>query len=69
MTTITYNNLSTAGLRTQPSFKMPNFVERRAALPDMAAEGTLVARAVDVVSAVALAAVPFSAIGWMFLAH
>jgi hypothetical protein len=55
--------------RTAPWFKRAGFVERRAALPDMDTVETPVARAVDVMSRIAIAAVPFTALAWLFVAR
>ncbi len=59
MTTITFNTLNPAALRTQPSVNMPNIGQHSAWF----------ARATEILSGAALAAVPFTAIGWMFIAH
>jgi hypothetical protein len=65
MTTMTMN----AGFQSAAAFSKPSFAEIRAALPDMPAEGTLYARVAGAAGRVTLAAVPFAAVGWMFLAH
>ncbi len=69
MTTITFDALNTAGARTQLNFKMQSFFQHLEVLHELAPTGTLLARAADVAAGTALAAVPFAAIGWMFLAH
>jgi hypothetical protein len=69
MTTITMNALNTRSRRAAPAFKTQTYVQVRAAMPDGPAEASLLARTLDVVSHAALAAVPFGAIAWMFLAH
>jgi hypothetical protein len=68
MTTSTMNALHTS-LRAAPAFKIPASVKSLATRPDMPADGSLFARTLEVVSHAALAAVPFGAIAWMFLAH
>jgi len=68
VTTITYNAMNTAA-RSMPGFKRPGYVERRAALPDMETVETPAARAVDVMSRLAIAAVPFAALAWLFVAR
>jgi hypothetical protein len=63
MTTLTMNSFGSA------SFKKPSFLEIRAALPDMQAEGTTMEQIANVVTRVSLAAVPFVALGWLFIAR
>jgi hypothetical protein len=58
-----------SGFGSARGFSKPSFAEIRAALPDMPAEGTLYARVSGVVGRAMLAAVPFAAVGWMFIAH
>jgi hypothetical protein len=73
MTTATMNALNASAVRSASQFRQPSFLEVRAALPDMprdmATQGGFAARAASVAARAALAAVPFGAIGWMFLAH
>jgi hypothetical protein len=68
MSTVTVNALNVAVARGVPAFKMPNFVQVRASLPDMPAQGTVVDHVVAVAAGVAAAAVPFGALCWMFVA-
>ncbi len=68
MTAITYSAVN-ATARTAPAFKLADFVERRAALPDIERVETPAARAVDVMSRLAIAAVPFAALTWLFVAR
>jgi hypothetical protein len=67
MTTTTMNGLN-AGFGAA-SFKKPSFLDMRAALPDMPAEGTTLAHIANVATRVSLAAVPFVALGWLFIAR
>jgi hypothetical protein len=69
MTTATMNALNASAVRSAPQFRKPSFLEIRAALPDMPSAEGFAARSANVLARVALAAVPFGAIGWMFLAH
>jgi hypothetical protein len=68
VTVLTFNAMNTAA-RSMPAFKRPGFVERRAALPDMETVETPAVRAVDVMSRIAIAAVPFTALAWLFVAR
>jgi hypothetical protein len=68
MTTITMNAANVVAVRAVPAFKMPNFVEVRAALPDMPAQGSVLDHAMGVAAGVAAASVPFAALCWMFVA-
>jgi hypothetical protein len=68
VTAITYRAVN-APARTAPTFKRAGFVERRAALPDMERVETPAARAGDVMSRLAIAAVPFAALAWLFVAR
>jgi len=69
MTTATMNALNASAVRSAPQFGKLSFLEIRAALPDMPMQGGFAARTASLAARVALAAVPFGAIGWMFLAH
>jgi hypothetical protein len=69
MTTITFDALNTNSQRPQFSFKAHSFFQRLEVLHDLAPTGTLLARTADVAVGAALAAIPFAAIGWLFLAH
>ena len=69
MTTTTMNALNVHSLRPAHAFKIPAHVQNRATLGELPAEQSLFARTLEIVSQAALAAVPFVAIGWMFLAH
>jgi hypothetical protein len=69
MTTATMNALNASAVRSASQFRKPSFLEIRAALPDMPMQGGFAARTASLAARVALAAVPFGAIGWMFLAH
>jgi hypothetical protein len=60
----TAGSRSTAGA---PSFKMPNFAAMRAALPDMPARESTATIVAGVAGRLALAAVPFCALGWLFI--
>jgi hypothetical protein len=52
---------------TAASFKMPNFAQVRAALPDMPATDSTASIVAGVAGRLALAAVPFCALGWLFI--
>jgi hypothetical protein len=68
MTTMTMNaaNGRTFG---GASFRKPSFADIRAAFPDMPAQDGVLAQLGGVLTGVALAAVPFAAIGWLFIAN
>jgi hypothetical protein len=63
MTTMTMNALNGTAHAKLPSFDI------RAALPDMPRQGSLAFTILSITGRLTLAAVPFGAIGWMFLAH
>ena len=46
---------------------MPNFAQVRAALPDMPATDSTASIVAGVAGRLALAAVPFCALGWLFI--
>ena len=69
MTTITFTAANASAFGPLPSFSAKSFFDRRAALPDLAPEGTVAARAVEIVSRAAMAAVPFAILGFMFIAR
>jgi hypothetical protein len=52
-----------------PRFTKPAFIDIRAALPDMPAQGSLLARALDTAGQVVLATVPFAVLSWIFIAY
>ncbi|HTZ71890.1 MAG TPA: hypothetical protein VMB71_14635 [Acetobacteraceae bacterium] len=68
MTTMTFTALNTTGLRTVASHNEPAFAAVRAALRVTPARRQVLARAFEVVSGATMAAVPFAAIAWMFVA-
>ncbi len=49
------------------SFKMPNFAQVRASLPDMPVTDSTVSIVAGAVGRLALAAVPFCGLGWLFI--
>lgn len=51
------------------SFKMPNFHQVRAALPDLPSTESVASVAAGVALRLTLAAVPFGALSWLFLAR
>jgi hypothetical protein len=51
------------------SFKMPNFHQVRAALPDLPSTESMASVAAGVALRLTLAAVPFGALSWLFLAR
>ena len=63
MTTTTMNALNGTARARLPSFDI------RAALPDMPAQDSLAFTILSITGRAVLAALPFGAIGWMFLAH
>lgn len=63
MTTSTMNATTFSAPR---AFTKPSFLDIRAALPDMPAEGSLAARVAGVLARAAIATVPFLALGGMF---
>ncbi len=69
MTTITFDALNSASQRGQFSFTAQSFFQRLETLAELAPQGSLIARTVDVAVGTTLAAIPFAAIGWLFLAH
>jgi hypothetical protein len=69
MTTTTLNALNSANLRSAAPFFKPNFADIRAALPDMPAQDGVLAHVGAVAAGVAMAAVPFAGVAWLFLAN
>ncbi len=72
MTTTTlngYNHTLASSVAGTPSFKLPNFAAMRAALPDMPVRDSAVSIVAGVAGRLALAAVPFCALGWLFIAR
>ena len=68
MTTITFTNSHYSQmLPVAPRFTMQRLAQLRARLPQMPEESTVRAAA-GVVGRFALAAVPFAALGWLFVA-
>jgi hypothetical protein len=68
MTTTTFTAMN-GSLVQAPTFAKPSFAQIRASLPDMPEQGSLVANAANVASRLALAAVPFAGLGWLFFAR
>ncbi len=65
--TLTLGRGNRAPQRAAASFKMPNFQQVRAALPDMPARESAASVAAGVAMRLTLAAVPFGALGWLFI--
>ena len=68
MITTTFTAMD-GSLAKAPRFAKPSFAQFRASLPDMPPEGSLLANAGNVATRLALAAVPFVALGWLFFAR
>ncbi len=68
MTTMTMNSANAGALRAA-SFRKPSFADIRASLPDMPAQDGVFAQLAGVLTGVALAAVPFGAVAWLFIAN
>jgi len=68
MSTITFSAMN-GSLVQAPRFAKPSFAQIRASLPDMPAEAGFATTAVTTALRLALAAVPFAALGWLFFAR
>ena len=69
MTAITFTAANASVFGPLPRASKKNSFARRAALPDLDAHGSLLHRVAETLSHAALAAVPFAALAWLFIAR
>jgi len=73
MSTTTFNAINASLVQAPRHSAMGpvsmQFAQMRASLPDLPAEAGFAAGALTVASRLALAAIPFAALGWLFVAR